>query len=1075
MQNNITGDHIKNESLFTQLENRIHEYEQDDSADKKNAVRNAFENAIMDAIGAPTTPRQLSTLLLLATEATKKRRDAGILTLRALSVDKLLPFDEDAPLGRVAVQLIELACPEIIRQLKVGDKRQTYEKLEVLRGFHSTVVQGLEVLRNLPHTLVEIDHLKGEIQKVIRKDSTNAYLQPFDWMTHKNKIIHILDLISQLVACKDSTYKAIFEQLSQSCCELGQSEEKNFVSREFVEPFKYAVLSAMQALRDGASAQFACHIESRRKSPHLAEKKYPIHRVDEFITITVPMHNVGPGMATDMYVEIDCGTNSSIILDVEEIRLGDIPPGEFSISFKAMVCTASKAVDMAMEVTWGQLFGDTNSVAFDLRLEAQDSEINWAELEKSDPFSLEVADSTQFVGRTAKVQAIGNRLLKEQMSSTYVTGQKRVGKTSLAKAVLRYVSAQSNDKKTYETMYLEWGEYSTDDAKSTVMCLGEQINIFLKQHLPREVILPQANFSGSLAPLNVTARALETHAPKLRFVIVLDEFDEIHPEMYRYGALAEVFFANLRTLAARKNLAFLLVGGEKMPFIIGAQGDQLNKFVREPLDYFLRSDEWSDFVELVTGPTRDSLNWEEAALNELFTLTHGHPYYTKLLCSKVFTNAVMQRDTEVISSDVRRALRGRISELDTNSFAHFWKDGINSEREAAEIIELKRLRTLVAYGRASRLGVTTKEAICAEIVSANMHPQEAIPIIDDFCRRDIMIDQDEQYAIQVPVFSRWLLDVGISKLISSTLADDLEATQRIHNDTAYVKATEIEAVVKHWPLYRGSQITGESVRAWLEQVCDAQEQRILFTIIQNLRFVTPAQIGEALKNAHSRIIGKIAPPLTRETKIEKRRDLLVTYLDGVGKSGATYARAYAKENGLLMERVMERSRAQRRLAGDGESPNAVVLVDDVAGTGKTLSELLKEFLEESASNFVSNSITLAIVLIFASEEAQERISNVLKKYPDVKSHIYVNEIIGDNHRAFTEKDRGVWQSEDLRDKAKALCINLGTGLYKDPLGFGSQALMIAFPETCPNNSLPIIFSSKSGGKNWNALLPRPSS
>lgn len=85
------------------------------------------------------------------------------------------------------------------------------------------------------------------------------------------------------------------------------------------------------------------------------------------------------------------------------------------------------------------------------------------------------------------------------------------------------------------------------------------------------------------------ARSLESKSPQKRFIIILDEFDEIHPEMYRSGPLAETFFANLRTLAARKNLAFILVGGEKMPFIIGAQGDQLNKFSRKVLIIFLEA------------------------------------------------------------------------------------------------------------------------------------------------------------------------------------------------------------------------------------------------------------------------------------------------------------------------------------------------------------------------------------------------------------------------------------------------------------------------------------------------------
>ena len=77
-------------------------------------------------------------------------------------------------------------------------------------------------------------------------------------------------------------------------------------------------------------------------------------------------------------------------------------------------------------------------------------------------------------------------------------------------------------------------------------------------------------------------------------IFILDEFDEIHPEMYRFGALAETFFSNLRTLSAKKNVAFLLVGGEKMPFVMSAQGDQLNKFISEGLDFFVRGEEWED-------------------------------------------------------------------------------------------------------------------------------------------------------------------------------------------------------------------------------------------------------------------------------------------------------------------------------------------------------------------------------------------------------------------------------------------------------------------------------------------------
>lgn len=1040
-------------------------------------ARCAYIAAIASACGVTVVPKQISTLLQMAADSNGGRRNAAIVTIRILAIDDLLPVDKDHSLSRIAVSLVETGFSDGCKHLKLSEKRQTFDKLEAIRGLHLFICEGLNVLTKLPCTLPEINNLKQEIQKTIRKELLNSYLQPYGWMVLRNKINHICEQVSLLVACKDSSYKALFEQLQQSCNELSaQTQADTFVHREFVRPFLNSLSVALQALKNGSVEQFACNIEPRRKQPLIAEKRYPLHRVNEMITVTVPMVNNGPGMAADVIVELDCGSVSVIALDIDQIRLGDIPPGEFAVSFKAMVMEPSVLVSMAMQLSWSQLFGEPGSVALDLRLAAQDALVDWKKLEQLDPFSLEEADSAQFVGRVAKVKAIGNRLLKAQMSSTYITGQKRVGKTSLAKAVLRYLDSQAMPPLVYESTYLEWGEYSTADARTTVMALGEHLYGFLRSHLSDEVPTQQPIFDGSLAPLNFIAKTLESKAPNKRFVIVLDEFDEIHPEMYRFGALAEVFFANLRTLAARKNLAFILVGGEKMPFIIGAQGDQLNKFVREPLDYFSRSDDWTDFVQLVTGPVKDSLNWEESALNELFTLTNGNPYYTKLLCAKIFANAVAERDTEIISRDVRYALSGRVSELDTNAFAHFWKDGINSEREAAEVIELKRLRLLVAFGRASRHGSTTKETVSQELNSSAIQPHEVSPLIDDFCRRDIMRETAGELTIQLPIFYRWLQDVGVSKLISSTLADDLEAGLRKANDNAYVTAKEVESLIKVWPLYRGTQITGETIRAWLGQVEDPQEQRLLFTILSKLRFVTIPQIAEDLRYAHDRVVARVTPPVMRENKSDKRSDLLITYLDGPGKSGASYAKAYAKENGLFTECVVEPSKVQRRLSGDYVSlPNAIVIVDDVAGTGKTVVDGLGQLMNDIGPAMVANKIPLVVLLLYATQEAQLKVESKLTSKVDVTFQLHVCHLLGDADRAFPSDGIGFWQDEQQRDRAKALCIRLGAGLYKEPLGFGSQSLLVAFPDTCPNSNLPIIFASKSGGREWNALLPRPTS
>lgn len=1019
---------------------------------------------------------KFSSLIDRATHHQKGRREAAILIIRSMSVEGLLPFDEDQSLERKVVALVEEGFGDQCRILNLAEKRQTYEKINTLKGFHEVICSHLQILKELPPTLDEIFSAKEAIQKTINKALVNAYFQPYDWTTFKVKVAHICEKMADLVVCHDATYKPQFDHLSELCRDIKKitDESPSFLCREFIRPFANTVDQALQALQKGAADQFNCTIEPRRKSPLLAEKRYPLHLQNKLLTVTIPLVNNGPGMAVDVMVELDCGNNSSIALETETICLGDIPPGEFAVSFKALVVEPAKQIDMAMQLNWSQLFGATESIAVDVRLAAQDSSVDWGCLEQLDPYSLEVAEGEKFVGRTAKVQAIGNRLLKAQMSSTYITGQKRIGKTSLAQAVLRYAIAHAKAPTSYITFYLEWGEYCAADAVGTVRALGEQIYTFLRYHLPPGVEAPAANFDGSLAPLNLIAKLLETTTPDKRFVIVLDEFDEIHPEMYRYGPLAEAFFANLRTLSARKNMAFILVGGEKMPFIIGAQGDQLNKFVREPLDYFSRSDEWTDYVALVVDPCKDSLNWEESALNELFSLTNGHPYYTKLVCSKIFSNAVAQRDTEIIVSDVRHAMNGKIAELDTNAFAHFWKDGINAEREEMEVIELKRLRVLVSFGRVLRSAIPNRITL-SESISGSLDPSNIGPLVDDFCRRDIMKEISSGISMQLPIFQRWIRDIGVTKLIASTLADDMEIQLQKANDTAYVNAGEIEELVKSWPLYRGHDITGESVRAWLNQVPQIQEQRLLFTILQNLRFVTTPQISEHLSDVHNRVVARSTPPRLREHKAEKRRDLLVTYLDGPGKSGATYAKAYAKENGLLMDSVLEPGKVIRRLDSEGGQPNAVVVIDDLAGTGNSIADSVKGLLDEIGSALTARQIPIFIIVLFSTESAEQKIQSILDRYTEVKSELHVCVNLTNADRAFQSDSIGFWKDEQLRDQAKAMCIRLGSGLYRDPLGYGSQSLLIAFPDTCPNNCLPVIFSSRSGDKPWTALLHRPTS
>jgi hypothetical protein len=1024
-----------------------------------------------DALGG-----SIEDLAAKAETATYGRRETAIFLVRALAVEGLLPIDiPQNKISRAILALVDSAAPDIAKYCKTSEKKQGFEKINALKGFHAFVCSNFSVLKNLPADLGEIKNLKNEIYRPFSNKLCQAYLQPYNYALIRAKVESICDQVDKLVDCKDAGFKGYFEELVNDVteCSLLCETHYSFFTHDFISPFVNTIRTAVEAVERTASDRFFCKLTTLRKPPKSAEKRYPLHERDRFITFIIPMVNVGPGIAIDVVAEIDCGTtNQSLILDTEELRLGDVPPGDFALSFRACVVESCHSVRMTVQLEWRQLFGGTDSYVFDIEIEGQDPDVNWSSLEELEPYSLEVAEGSMFVGRAAKVKAIGNKLLKKPIASTYITGQKRIGKTSLARAVLDYVE-QSVSSYVYHPLYLEYGEYCTSAPDSTLKALGDSIFSFLRLFLDKNYNFELPDFSVSLAPLNLIAKEIERFHPEKRFVIILDEFDEIHPELYRLGALAETFFSNLRTLAARNNLAFILVGGEKMPFIIGAQGDQLNKFVREPLDFFSRSLEWEEYCQLVRMPVFDLLNWDEAAINEVFTLTNGHPYYTKLLCSKVVSKSISERDTEIIVPDVRRALNNLVLELDTNAFAHLWKDGINAEREQAEVTELKRLRMLVALARSLRSNLRSEPALVKSAEAVRLQHHEIGPILEDFLRRDIVRESNNELHCTIPVFEKWLVEVGITKLIASTLADELEVELKRAEDNAFVNAGEIQALTDRWPIYRAQKVGPEAVRAWLEQVPSFLDQRLMFTLLRHVRFITPAEIEEMLERAHDRFVRPVVGALQIGRRTEKRRDIWITYLGGVGKSSAQYARTYAKVNSVSAECIMEPGTIERRLRSAGDRPKAIVIVDDVIGSGKTLSEGALQLDELCGPVLTNLAIPVLAIAMMATAEGEKKVNSYVSARKMLPWRLYVCEPIADENYAFRTDTLGFWQSEDERNRAKALCVRLGTGLYKDPLGYAGQGLLLVFPETCPNNSLPILYKNRTNAPSWRPLFPRP--
>jgi hypothetical protein len=269
------------------------------------------------------------------------------------------------------------------------------------------------------------------------------------------------------------------------------------------------------------------------------------------------------------------------------------------------------------------------------------------------------------------------------------------------------------------------------------------------------------------------------------------------------------------------------------------------------LSYFPRISESDDFQHLVREPSRTVVQWDDGAINGMFNETNANPYFTNLLCSRILREAIRRRDTDITTEEVKASLDAEIASLDANSFAHLWRDGISKPPEDREPDILRRRRVLVSLARCSRKGLPlTTTNLFDNKGSANLVADEISPVLNDFERRRVLLpDNEGVYKFNLPIFERWLCQDGLSVVQPDPVSEELANAVQAHEDAAFVHSEEVADLVRKWPTYQGRHVGSDEVRAWYQQVDSFRDQRLLFKILQGVRFIGEAELRSKCRNA----------------------------------------------------------------------------------------------------------------------------------------------------------------------------------------------------------------------------------
>ena len=312
-----------------------------------------------------------------------------------------------------------------------------------------------------------------------------------------------------------------------------------------------------------------------------------------------------------------------------------------------------------------------------------------------------VAETKMFFGRDDVFSWIEQSLTGRYADHILVVhGQRRVGKTSVLKQLHNRLPEH------YIPVFFDFQGRTHTTLDRFLWWLSREIVRVLKQD--RGIIVPtpeQGAFTND--PDYLDNQFLPSLQPALgdhTLLLTFDEFDNLEETEVKQ-ALARPLVDYLRRLMGNPGLNFI--------FSIGSSGRKLENMQAAYTEFFkaalykkISFLGKENCFALITQPVEGILEYDRDAVNRIYAITSGHPYFTQLLCHELFSQCQKTEQRQVRESDVSDVLDDVI-ERGTVNLKFVWDDATDLEKWAlaalAQVEGKRDARTLADFLRRQRV------------------------------------------------------------------------------------------------------------------------------------------------------------------------------------------------------------------------------------------------------------------------------------------------------------------------------------------------------------------------------------
>jgi tetratricopeptide (TPR) repeat protein len=347
-----------------------------------------------------------------------------------------------------------------------------------------------------------------------------------------------------------------------------------------------------------------------------------------------------------------------------------------------------------------------------------------------------IKDQSVFFGRQDVFRDVTQVLRQPGSNAIVLYGQRRIGKTS----VLMQLEKQLAQASEFTPVYFDLQDKAAKSLSELLYELSQHISRVTGQPLARPTDFdPTGDYFREVFLPNVADKVASGG-----LVLLFDEFDVLDSPMRTQAS--EAFFPYLRRwMDDIQKIKFVFVIGRR-PEDLSVRTMAAFKGIQSTRVSFLSRKDARDVV--VQSEKDGTLAWDKDAIEHVIGLTHGHPYFTQLLCSVIWENAhedATSRTPRVSTQDVEEAVV-RSLQFGAHAFNWIWEGLPPAERVVVAAMAEVSEELITQDKLIETLNSSGVRLVARELEVA---PETLI----DW---EVLIASEGAYRFAVPLLRRWV-------------------------------------------------------------------------------------------------------------------------------------------------------------------------------------------------------------------------------------------------------------------------------------------------------------------------------